>query len=375
MDRVALSFFPLPHLHQGERRPGLRYDWVNRCNSCDRQCERSKSRAVELCSYGVNFVRLDEDLLVAGIVVRDFPGSSAARTKMIRRTSQQPTMEEVRRVIDTYRAIGSEEINELRERKDEILQAYKESEGYREELLEDLRPELKKMLAQIHDYRQFVSQVVQNMNVILERRAPGCEMDEKLGKAAHEEAAIYWAARLMEEKIATALFLLDPERIDSPESETLFRLHGCVLKYVRVYQSAFDQKNVRVSVTGTSYGRVRGNPSAVAVVPHTLLDNALKYSPRGSRVEVAFDETEKTIRLSVASLGPRIQPEEREAIFDLFVRGSEAKKLEPDGTGFGLHLAAIIASKLGSKIEVEQSEDPGDQGLFWTEFSISLPRE
>lgn len=359
---------------RGERREGLTYQWPSRCSGCDRQCERSAARGLQLCSYGVNSLRLDADVLIAGIVVRDAPGLSAARKKMLRSAHNGPTVADVQHVVERYREIAAADLRELQERRDRVIAEYRDTAAYKADLLELLKPDLRKMLAQIHDYKQFVSQIVQNINVVLERRAPGAEIDRKLAAAAHEEAAIYWAARLMEEKIQTALFLLDPEKISDPESIKVFRLHGCVLKYVRIYQSAFALKSVRVSVAGESYANVRANPAAASVIPHTLIDNALKYAPRGSHVEIEFSESESDVELSVSSYGPAIHTDERESIFDLFVRGREAKRIEPDGTGFGLYLSQLIAEALGTRIEVKQDRKAAQGDLQWTTFSICFSR-
>ncbi len=329
---------------------------------------------LRLCSYGVNYYRFDEDLLVAGLLVRDAPGDTPARRKLIQRLGVGPTVDQVEAARREYERQDSSTEREVRARKDEIIKEYVASAGYKHEVLEMLKPQFKEMLAQIHDYRQFVSQVVQNLNVILEKRSPSVDIEEKLRRASHEEVAIYWAARMMEEKLQTALFLLEPARLDDQRSHARFRLHGCVLKYVRIYQRSFEQKDIRVEVVGVSYGELIGNATAIGVIPHTFLDNALKYAPRGSNARVAFTESDTMLTLSVGSYGPRIMPDEQEQIFGLFQRGRHAIHAEPEGTGFGLYLAQLIAEKYGTTIRVEQDTKRVIGDRFWTTFSITFSR-
>ena len=60
----------------------------------------------------------------------------------------------------------------------------------------------------------------------------------------------------------------------------------------------------RSPVVGDSWGRIEGNTRALGIIPHTLIDNALKYGPTGSRVIVAFEEDAETITLNVESFRP-----------------------------------------------------------------------
>jgi len=100
------------------------------------------------------------------------------------------------------------------------------------------------------------------------------------------------------------------------------RLHG------GIYNAAFQEKKISVHVRGQSVGEIRGNPTAVPVIPHTLIDNALKYSQRESEVWIDFRETANEIELSVESYGPRIEADEAERIFDVFYRGRNAREQE-----------------------------------------------
>jgi signal transduction histidine kinase len=294
---------------------------------------------------------------------------------MLRRVRFGPTFAEVESVKRVFEGVDEEAATEIRLRKDAVIQDYQASAEYKREILEMLKPHLKQMLAQIHDYRQFVSTVVQNMNVILERRDPGATpIEEKLAKASHEEVAIYWAARLLEERLQAALFLLEPERLDDHRHDVTFRFHGCVLKYLRIYLTSFEQRGVTVDVVGESFASVVGNPALAGVIPHTLIDNALKYAPRGSNVKIQFSETFATIRLVVGSYGPRILSNEMSRIFDLFFRGQEASKVEHDGTGFGLYLAQFVASHFGTKIRVTQYTERRKSDRFWTEFAVEMPK-
>jgi len=93
-----------------------------------------------------------------------------------------------------------------------------------------------------------------------------------------------------------------------------------------------------------------------------LIDNALRYCPKGSRVTVRVDEKQE---LCVEDNGPGIPPEERERIFERFHRllGNEAH-----GNGLGLAIVKEIAEIHGAEVTV--SEGAGGNGAW---FKVSFP--
>lgn len=375
MDEVALAFFPYPYVSHGVRHAGAQIAQAKPCSRCDRQCERLHTTTIGLCSYGVNYTWFDKDLLVYGVVVGDATQQSAARSKVIR---QQDTSKVATAQLEDARRRYLEFANGIRDdieaRKQAIVEEYRDKERYKEDFLLAMKPQIARGLAYFHDYRQFIARMKENINVILEQRYPGVEMGQKLAGAGVAERAIYWGSELMGEKLRTAEFLLSPEDITDRRAYACFKLHGLVIKYVRMYEASFAQKDVKIVVCGESVGEMVGNPAAVAVIPHTFIDNALKYSSRGSRVQVEFSEDSDNIELSVSSFGPEIAPDERERIFDIFYRARAAQDQEKEGAGFGLYLARFIARQMSTDVVVKQSPEKTARG-YSTVFSARFARE
>jgi signal transduction histidine kinase len=372
LEIIDLPFFPFPRIVDNRRIPGYKFTWPRPCEGCDRQCESDKRRALSLCSYGVNYQRITERQIVFGFLL---PGASTTRAqkKAMRQSPENRISQaELNRALGLLKSAQEGIDDEIRQSKKEIMEIYKEDMRFKSELLDLLKPEIQRNLAFLHDYKQFVSTVKQNINVVLETRYSSGEIDQLLQKALPSEGAIYWASSLMTEKLETAFLLLHPERLHAA-SEVIFRLHGMVLKYVRIYNASFQKKSVKLEVVGASSGEIKGESSAIGVIPQTLLDNALKYSERGSKVTVSFQETGEEIVLSVVSYGPKIDEDEKNKIFDIFYRGRNAIKAQEEGAGFGLHLAQFVAQSLGTKIVVQQSPVKSRFG-YETNFSIKFPR-
>jgi signal transduction histidine kinase len=376
VEELALQFFPYPHVFKGKRREGLLVPWAPPCASSDRQCERSTEAGLQLCSYGVNFQRVDDDLLIAGIVVRDYPSMTEARKKVLSRVGKQAvTRQELEIVLEAAQAATAHLEAELRSRKDRIILDYKETAGYQTDIVEQLRPEIQEALGQVHDYKQFVQQVIQNLNVILGKRYPAPTVEEQLAQASHELQAIYWAARLMEEKLDAALFLIYPERIEEARDQKVFRFHGMVTKYRKIYERQMESRGLKLALEGEVRDYfILGNPRAISIIPHAFIDNAIKYAPRGTEIVLSFAETDDRILFSVRSYGPLIHTHEARRIFDIFFRGREAVKIDSEGTGFGLASAQAVAKAVGTEIKYRQEDKEGPSGTRWTEFSVAFDK-
>jgi signal transduction histidine kinase len=375
MEELALTCFPLPHVFRGAKRQGAMLSWSPRCGECDKQCESSKESGLRLCSYGVNYQRVDDDLLVAGFIVRDYPGADTpARRSMLRKVGREAiSRKQLEKVLEQVSKSTRRLAEDLRARQEGVIAEYQQQKGYEQDVVELLRPDLQNTLAQVHDYKQFVQQIVQNLDVILEERFPRKPIEEKLELASHEEKAIYWAAKLMDEKLDTALYLVYPERITEVRAKTRFQFHGLVTKYLHIYQPQIDAKGLKVRQEGRSYGWVEENSRALSIIPHAFIDNAIKYAPPNSKITLEFLQAGGELTFSVESLGPRIYPDEEELIFQLFKRGREAEAQPIEGTGFGLGSAGFVAQSLGVPISVEQDDRPRQQGTRMTKFTMSVP--
>ena len=107
--------------------------------------------------------------------------------------------------------------------------------------------------------------------------------------------------------------------------------------------------------------RARGDAASLSMLLANLLDNALRYTPKGGRIDVAVDDDAGRAVLTVADTGPGIPASDRERVFDRFHRGANVGS-PPGQTGSGLGLSIVkrIADTHGARVTLESADDgPG----------------
>ncbi|HMM76119.1 MAG TPA: ATP-binding protein [Gammaproteobacteria bacterium] len=110
--------------------------------------------------------------------------------------------------------------------------------------------------------------------------------------------------------------------------------------------------------------QIEGSESPLQSLVDNLLDNALRYTPRGGRVCVELAARRQGAVLSVADSGPGVPEADRARIFDRFYR---VPGTAVQGSGLGLAIVKRVADLHGAKIEVGESE------LGGARFTIHFP--
>jgi two-component system, OmpR family, sensor kinase len=110
-------------------------------------------------------------------------------------------------------------------------------------------------------------------------------------------------------------------------------------------------KRIDLGLNADSSVQVRGDAEALATLLSNLVDNALRYTPEGGRVDVGVATEVGRPVLSVRDTGPGIPEADRERVFDRFVRGSVAAGAVR-GSGLGLSIVKRIADRHGADIAV-----------------------
>jgi two-component system sensor histidine kinase KdpD len=135
-----------------------------------------------------------------------------------------------------------------------------------------------------------------------------------------------------------------------------------VLKH---FESKAEGRELKLQA-GASLPAVCADKDLVSLALRQLIDNALKYSPPGSPIDVTAELKDNRVIIRVRDRGPGIPERERERIFDKFYRRQTTKAHVP-GSGLGLYIAREIARAHGGDVWVEGEPGSG------SEFCVALP--
>jgi two-component system phosphate regulon sensor histidine kinase PhoR len=98
-----------------------------------------------------------------------------------------------------------------------------------------------------------------------------------------------------------------------------------------------------------------------------LVENAMKYSPDGGRVELGVESVDSNVRFRVRDEGLGIPADEHARIFDKFYRLDPGMTRGVGGTGLGLYICSELVERMGGRIWVESRENVGSS------FFVELP--
>lgn len=147
-----------------------------------------------------------------------------------------------------------------------------------------------------------------------------------------------------------------------------FRFDEKLLESIARFTGPAEKKNVQLNVDlqpGEDSFELEGDPELMRSLQENLLDNAIKYSPPGSKVSVRLEETTDSLRFSVRDHGRGIPPDALPQLFNRFYR-AEATRHDVPGSGLGLAIVHRIAQLHGGAVKAENVEGSG--ALFTVVF-------
>jgi two-component system OmpR family sensor kinase len=166
------------------------------------------------------------------------------------------------------------------------------------------------------------------------------------------------ATRLVEQLLTLARE--EPGVADRPEAA--IDLPALAREVVADLAPLAAAKRIDLGLNADSPVHVRGDADALATLLSNLVDNALRYTPQGGRVDVGVAIDSGRAMLSVRDSGPGIPEADRERVFDRFVRGSVTAGAVR-GSGLGLSIVKRIAERHGAHITVGPGLDGTGVGI------------
>ncbi len=145
-----------------------------------------------------------------------------------------------------------------------------------------------------------------------------------------------------------------------------FPLDELVEECVDYHREAAESRQITISITPPPVPlAVRGDEVGVRTILDNLVNNAIKYTPEGGQVEVAWRRDRTQVLLEVRDNGIGIAPQDQDRVFERFFRVDKARSRDVGGTGLGLAIVKHTAQALGGSVGLETQLGSGSTFRVW----------
>jgi heavy metal sensor kinase len=277
---------------------------------------------------------------------------------MIARTAFRPVDE----MASAARRISAEDLHQriaLRGTRDEL-----------DRLAETLNGMLARLDEAFTQMRRFAADAAHELRTPLTALKGGMEVARRASRSPEEyrqvlDSSLEEVDRLI--RVAEDLLLLSRSAAGGETPRAPVDLEPLLLDGLEVGTRLAQGSGVHVQLGAVVPATVRADAGALARAIRNLVENAIKYTPAGGKVELSLRTADGHALLAVQDTGIGIAPADAGRIFEPFVRLDAARARETGGTGLGLAIARSIVIAHGGTLMLESEAGAGSR------FTIRLP--
>jgi two-component system, OmpR family, sensor histidine kinase BaeS len=149
---------------------------------------------------------------------------------------------------------------------------------------------------------------------------------------------------------------------------------GALLLEVRDdLQFLADQKNISLHSEAEVNIVIQADPGRIRQVIHNLLENAIRYTPAGERIEAITQTTDQFLKISIADSGKGVPDSELEQLFTPFYRLEPSRSREFGGSGLGLAVVAAIVNAHHGTIKAHKADIGGLEMVILLPLNANNP--
>ena len=192
----------------------------------------------------------------------------------------------------------------------------------------------------------------------------------KRGNLTNEQRVAYLTS-IEEESMRLSYMATNVLNLTKVENQTIltdvtpFNLSEQVRSAVLLLENKWVEKDIQLQLDFDEY-IMEGNEELLKQVWINLIDNAVKFSPRGGEVILDVAEDRETVTVTISNTGPEIPPEKLDKIFNKFYQTDESHATE--GNGIGLAIVRRVVDLHRGHASVTSQD-----GI--TTFAVHLPRK
>ncbi|MGD9605686.1 MAG: ATP-binding protein [Bacilli bacterium] len=243
---------------------------------------------------------------------------------------------------------GKDEISQLGENFNLMVEELKSNEFFNKSFVSNFSHELKTPITAIKGYSDLIYEGGLSQEEIKDYSLTISQESERLANLA---------------KNMIQISLLEASPITSQQDN--FNVAEQIRTVLKLFNLEWEKKQIDMLVE-LSDQTITSNQELTYHIWKNLIDNAIKYTPNSSVIELALSDTEQEIEFSIKNEGVGLDQEQQSHIFDMFYTVNNPGSAK--GSGIGLSIVKKIVEKLNGKIAVESD------GSSFVKFIVKLKK-
>jgi two-component system OmpR family sensor kinase len=159
------------------------------------------------------------------------------------------------------------------------------------------------------------------------------------------------------------LLSLAAAQSEATRDQAVVSVHAIYRQVLEDLLPLAERKQLDIGVESTEDVHVTFNPMDLFTLVKNLVDNAIRYTPPGGRIDLSVESTPAAVKLMIKDSGPGIPIEEQARVFDPFYRSLGTDEA---GSGLGLSIVKAITERTGARIQLSFTDAAQQRGLSVT---------
>lgn len=182
----------------------------------------------------------------------------------------------------------------------------------------------------------------------------------EMSAAAHQRLLPLTLGIERSRKLIDQLLALATAQSSAERSQASVSVHDIYRRVLEDLLPLAERRHIDIGVESFEDVQVVGNEMDLLILVRNLVDNAIRYTPVGGRVDLAVELAGESVILEVKDSGPGISAEEQLLVFDPFYRSLGT---DESGSGLGLAIVKAIADRMGARLRLSFSDEKNESGL------------
>ncbi|QZP31192.1 ATP-binding protein [Pseudomonas sp. DR48] len=182
----------------------------------------------------------------------------------------------------------------------------------------------------------------------------------EMSAAAHQRLLPLTQGIERSRKLIDQLLALATAQSSAERSQGSVSVHDIYRRVLEDLLPLAERRHIDIGVESFEDVQVVGNEVDLLILVRNLVDNAIRYTPVGGRVDLAVELAGESVILEVKDSGPGISAEEQLLVFDPFYRSLGT---DESGSGLGLAIVKAIADRMGARLRLSFSDEKNKSGL------------